>query len=809
MLFGSQKTERFLLCVLFACLLRTAHAYDLNQVKIERLDNGLTVMILEDHAQPLVSTQVLYKVGARNECTGTTGLAHFVEHMAFRSTKNFPDTQGAIYSIGGEWHGYTWIDQTTYFETVPVEQLDTALRLQADRMVNVVNRKEEVEAEKGAVLTELHSYENDPASILFDKVLALSFLEHPYRFNTVGWTSDVENISHADLVHFYERYYTPFNAVLAIAGDVQAGEVLNQVKKHFGPLTGKQIDTLPRTIEPPQEGERRIQVKGAGKLNYFQISYRAPAATDSDYPAFLLMQGILAGSNGVSFHQSGFGVRIPENVRLAGIGNKITSFFAATAQPYVFNISGNTDSAPAAIEIEIEKRISVLRDQAVPLQELTEARKQLIEELVFDIETTEDAAHQMAYFEGINAFPVLQRLPSLLQAVTANDIQRIARKYLRPEQRTIGWYLGQSSASAQTPSRSTLAARKEDVARTLTLTNRSTDPLVRKTRNGLTLIVQRMARTPAAFLRILVPSVSVETNAASSANDPVWGHTSLHWRFLQEDLTATLQKAKEAVTKIRAGEPVDPSETDDPETRLDIELEDLVNANLSGGNLKPGVISIVGDVDPVNTMQMLEKTFGGFSGNAHNAPRSSVILREKIKTVRLPGKAQSQFGYAVPAPAPAAGDSYAYKALLYILTHGYGGRLGKELINNRGVIYYIGSNYHSDGDASWISMRFGVNPDKLVESKKLFDQILQGLLTNPPTEQELAEAKRHLIGRRVTAYQSNEQLSAFYAREWVEQRRIPTQSEFKQKMNAVTLSEVKKIIPAFIAGAQVLIDTNP
>src|SRR5687767_10817049 len=101
------------------CFLQTLYGYDLAQVKVERLQNGLTVMVLEDHAQPLVSTQVLYKVGGRNECTGATGLAHFVEHMAFRATKNFPDTQDAIYSVGGEWHGYTWIDQTTYFETVP------------------------------------------------------------------------------------------------------------------------------------------------------------------------------------------------------------------------------------------------------------------------------------------------------------------------------------------------------------------------------------------------------------------------------------------------------------------------------------------------------------------------------------------------------------------------------------------------------------------------------------------------------------------------------------------------------------------
>jgi len=776
------------------------HAYDLSQVTVQHLENGLTVMILEDHEQPLVSTQVLYKVGGRNECVGKTGLAHFMEHMSFRATRNFPDTQDAIYTVGGEWHGYTWIDETTYFETVPIEHLDTVLRLQADRMSNVLNRAEDVEAERGAVLTELHSYENDPGTILYDQVLAVSFLEHPYRYNVIGWTSDVEKITHDDLVDFYRRFYAPSNAVLAVAGDVNTTQMLGKIEKYFSGIVSKSADTLPRTVEPAQKGERRIYLRGTGKLDYYQITYRAPGATDADYPAFLLLQAVLGGSNGVSFRQSGFAVDIPAGARLAGIGKRITTFFAPTAQPYVLNFAGVTDGKADDIETEIEKRISIVRDQPVPQQELDQVRKDFLAELVFDIETTEDAAHQMAYFEGIGAFPVLQKLPELVKAVTPEEIRTLARKYLRPEQRTIGWYMGDGAPITQS-GHGSLAARKEDTGSIVLSTHVARKAVVDKTRNGMTLIVQEMPRTPAAFLRILVPSNNVEN---WTPNQPVWRYTSLQWRFLKEDLQENLMKARSTLDTLKQAEPPEPVSIQDPETRLDQALESLVGAKPYPGSFKPTVISVVGDIDVTKTLELLKEAFHDKAPKAENV---QLKLAEKDQVVRIPGKAQSQFGYAVLAPPPSSAESNAYRALLYMMTHGYGGRLGKELITHRGLIYYISSNYHSDGQASWISIRFGVDPDKLEETKLEFKKLMQKLQENPPSEKELAEAKEHLSGRRITAYQSNEELTAFYTREWIEHGSLMGQEEFRKTLYSLTLDQVKRVIPKFLDGTSVTVDT--
>lgn len=163
-------------------------ALDLNNAAVHRLENGLTVILLEDRNFSVASVQMLYRVGARDELTGKTGLAHFVEHMAFRDTENFPNTDvvSSIYANGGEWHGYTWTDETTYFATIPSEHLDLLLRIEADRMSRLVIAEENMEPERGAVLAEMHMYENDPVSMLIDAVMFTSFLAHPYRNNTIG-----------------------------------------------------------------------------------------------------------------------------------------------------------------------------------------------------------------------------------------------------------------------------------------------------------------------------------------------------------------------------------------------------------------------------------------------------------------------------------------------------------------------------------------------------------------------------------------------------------------------------------------------
>jgi zinc protease len=782
---------------------------------VARLDNGLTVMVLEDHTQPLVSVQMLYRVGGRTECPGATGLAHFVEHMAYRASEHFPDTDvvSRIYAAGGEWHGYTWIDETTFFETVPVEQLGLALDIEADRMARLLLPAAELEAERGAVLTELHGYENDPATVLSDAVVAASFVAHPYRQNVIGWTSDVLGITRDEIAAFYHRHYVPANAVLAVAGDVRADDVLARVRRAFGALPGGVATPPPRTVEPPQLGLRRVEIQGAGARDSFQVSYRAPAAADPDFPAFLLLQALLSGSTGSSFRQDGEGVAARPGSLLAGIGASLKTVLAPTAQPYVFSIAGTSDPAaatpetPETIERAIEERIASLRGRPVAAAELAQARRDLETELLLDEETTEDAAHQMAFFEGIGAFPVLLRLPALLDAVTPEDLRRVAAGRLQPHQRTIGWYRAGAPPAAPEPPRPVAVAPgaappPPSPAAALAA------PRVEVLGNGVALVVRRAPRVPAGHLRVLVPTTVRDLGAAATADDPVWRHTSIDRRFRRGELAAAAADARRALAAARPAPPSDPAQIEDPEQRLDATLRALLGARPGQGGTTPAVVAAVGDLDEREALALLAKTFGDLPPQPP-APPSPLHVARREEVAPLPGKAQSQLGYAVPAPAPADPAALPWRLLLYVLTHDYEGRLGKDLIARRGLLYSIGSRYLADGRSGWIEITAGVDPENLAATRARFAELLGDLRDHPPTAAEVEEAKQNLLGRRRTAWQSDEELSAFYAREWVEQGRLADDAEWERRVRTVTAADVARVVPGFLAGATAVVDVRP
>ena len=750
---SSFRCPRRALALILSCLaaLSSPAAADrLSAAVVEHLANGLTVMVLEDPTLPLVSTQVLYKVGGRTESSGSTGLAHFVEHMAFRATEKFPDTDvvSRIYAVGGEWHGYTWIDQTTYFETVPRENLELVLAIQADRMARLVIPAGEVEAERKAVLTELHGYENDPASVLHDAVAAVSFTEHPYRNNVIGWTTDVEKISHADIMDFYRRHYRPANAVLAIAGDVRAPEVLDAVRRLFGGLPAGEPTPPPRTIEPPQLGERRVELRGAGARSRFEIAYRAPAVADPDFVAFLLLQAVLAGSTGANFRQDGDGVMVRTGSRLHGIGEDLKTVFAPTAAPYLFEIAGTADprNSPAEIEARIEERIAELRDSLISAEELERVRRALATELVLDVETTEDAAHQMAFYEGIGAFDVLRNLPERIAAVTAEDLRRTALRRLQPWQRTIGWFSAGAPLLAPPPLQPAVPiAAPASAADQIERTDR--DPVVKRLDNGIALIARRVPRIPAGLLRVVIPG---------NGDDPAWRHSSIEVRFQPGGLAQAAGEVRRSLATAAPDPDPKTSSIEDPEARLNATLRDLLGASAVRvfGVPTPVVIAAVGDLDEAEAIRLLEQAFRDLPAR-RPLPSPTLRVAKRHEIIHLPGKVQAQIGYAVPAPPPSDPAADAWRILLYVMSHGYEGRLGKDLIARRGLLYYIDSRYQSDGRTAWISMTAGVNPENLDAARQRFTELMEALRTEPPTPAEIEEAKQHLLGRRITAPMSN------------------------------------------------------
>ena len=766
---------------------------DLRNASRTRLDNGLTVILLEDRNFPVVSVQSLYRVGARNETTGQTGLAHFLEHMAFRATESFPDTGvvSEIYARGGEWHGYTWTDQTTYFATVPKEHVDLLLHIEADRLARLTIDADDMQAEQGAVLAEMHGYENDPATVLFDAVLFSSFLGHPYRNNTIGWESDIENLSHENVVDFYERHYVPANAVLAIVGDFDSAAVSRRVEELFAKIEAGPATPLPHTIEPPQNGVRRVRLLGPADKKHFRIAWRAPSAASPDYAAFLVLQDWLGGSSGVSFLQNDWGTAVREDSLLYGSAEELTSWFPPSAQDYVFLISGTAtaDADEEAIEAEIDTRIGLARDSAPDSGTLAESVDRILDELVFDVETTEDAAHQLAFFEGLGALDTLLQLPDRLRTVRPEDLQAVAGKYLRPEQRTIGWYVPGESVSnsdAALPAREVAQNPAESPVDTLPVA----EPAVSRLANGIPVVVAASDFSAAAHLRIVLPN--------SADNAPALGHTSLGYRFRSSKATEIVRRSAQALADLE--DLHDDSPSSDPAARLEQALAGIMGAPKRPVSGTPSVIVVAGDVHAEETIALLDDSFGRLSPSVLQA---TTRRKKSIPAIDISmGRplAQAQLGYSVPAPSPRDPDSYAWRLMLYILSHHYEGRLGKKAISDRGLVYYIDSRYRSDGDTAWITMATGVDPQKLETMTELLKSELRRLADEPPSDAEIAEARNHLVGRARSAAQSNEELTASLATQWIWFGRLQSPDELRQQLDEISDDQVRAVAKQFARG---------
>lgn len=782
---------------------QTQAAIDLERVRVTHLDNGLTLLILEDRTLPVVSVQMAYKTGGRDDPEGRMGLAHFFEHMAFRSSKNFPDTGlvSNIYAAGGEWHGYTWIDTITFFATAPKDDLDLLLRVEADRLGRLDLDPDDVEAETGAVIAEMNSYANDPATVLFDATLAAAFDVHPYRKNTIGYEGDVSAITHEDIVEFYDKRIGPKTAVLAVAGDVDAGAVEARVKKLFGKFKSKAEPALPPDSEPKFAGEKRVRLEGATANKLFRIAYPAPAASSADYPAFLVLQALAGASSGVSFLQNDWGTRVADGSALAGITGDMRTWFIATAQPYVFLVAGTAgaDADEAKIEDAIQRALDDLAENAVSEERLGAAKTEVLRELIFDVETTEDAAHQLAYFETVGALDQLLTLEDSIASVTAEEVQRVAATYLRQNRRTIGWFV---PANDLTPSPAEHAADLQiSIARPGQPAPSSDTDTAARPANGI--MVYESPLSPTVAIKTVLPGLY--DCALCAANDPAPGLTSVSVKGLNTELDKLIAQTQTTVSNAKWLQPTN-ADSNDPSTRLEQIFTSRFKAPEKVAAQAPVFAAIAGDIDAKSAAEILTAALGApqpLNLQTNLRPSTGDI------TVSIPEeKAQAALGYMAAAPARSDPQALAWEMALYLFAHDYGGRLGDEAISKRGLAYYIGADYRGgpNGDGL-VTLAIGVDPAKQDALEALIRAELDRFVTEPPTEAGLAEAKRHLIGRRISAAQSNEELTAALAGMWASHGMMDAE-DYAAAVNAVTLDQLHEILPAFAGGDMIIIRTG-
>lgn len=405
-----------------------------------QLDNGLKILVKEDHRAPVVTSQVWYRVGSSYEHNGITGLSHMLEHMMFKGTEDLPPGRFSeiVAENGGQDNAFTSRDYTAYYQNFARDRLAVSFRLEADRMRNLrlleaaFTKEREVVSEERRLRTE-----DEPEALTYEQFLATAFLNSPYRNPVIGWMVDIEHYTLDDLRRWYEAYYAPNNATLVVVGDVDPQEVLALAREHFGPLQPAQIATPKPRLEMPQAGERRIRVKAPARLPYLLMGYKVPvlATAEEDWEPYALevLVNILDGGD-----SSRLGNRLVRERQLAaGVG---ASYSLVARLDSLLMLEANPAQGVAvdALEEAIREEVARLRETPVSDEELQRVKAQVVAAEIYEKDSVFYQGMKLGMLEAVGlGYDVLDDYVERIRQVTPQQVQAVARKYLRPERLTV------------------------------------------------------------------------------------------------------------------------------------------------------------------------------------------------------------------------------------------------------------------------------------------------------------------------------------------------------------------------------------
>jgi zinc protease len=401
-----------------------------------KLGNGLRVLLIPDGSQPKVTVNCTILVGSRHEGYGETGMAHLLEHMAFKGCPKFPDVPKALRDHGASFNGTTWLDRTNYFETMPAgdENLEFGIELEADRLANSFIRREDLLSEFSVVRSEFEAGENDPERILSQRMLAAAFEWHNYGKSTIGNRSDIERVPIDNLQAFYRKYYRPDNALVIVAGKFDEGKALALVAKHFGPLKNPAApirDTY--TEEPPQDGERVVSLRRVGTVGAVGAVYHIPAGSHPDFAAVEVLEQVL----GMEF--SG---RLYKALVDAKKASRVSVAAYPLHDPGTLEVTATT--APEKVEAARDALTAVLEhiDQTpVTDEEVARARRKLLQFRERTLANSQSFSIQLSEWAACGSWKLFFLHRDRVEKVTAADVNRVAKAYLVRSNRTVGVYV--------------------------------------------------------------------------------------------------------------------------------------------------------------------------------------------------------------------------------------------------------------------------------------------------------------------------------------------------------------------------------
>lgn len=408
-----------------------------DEVREHRLDNGLLVLLKENHNAPVVNLNVVYRVGSKFERPGITGISHLLEHLMFKTTDNFPlgEFDRRLKAVGADNNAYTWLDQTVYYETIASHDVDIALELEADRMRNLSCLPQDHEFEMQVVRNELEQREDNPSGRLYEELLANAFKAHPYGIPTIGWVDDVEGIETWQIKEYYDTWYHPDNAFIVAVGDFDSDEMLAKIERYFGGIPSGNVVRPRLPQEPEQLGERRFVLRLAGQLDYVMCGWHVPESEHPDAHALVVLGNILGSGRTSRLYKA-----LVDSGLSAGAQAESSAF--GYQDPFLFlaYAVANPGVAPADIEQAIYDEIDRIKAGGVTEAELARAKKQARVSFVFDKDSIESEARSLVDFELMSSWRDVDAYLPAVEAVTNEDIMRVASQYLTQDNRTVGTF---------------------------------------------------------------------------------------------------------------------------------------------------------------------------------------------------------------------------------------------------------------------------------------------------------------------------------------------------------------------------------
>ena len=416
-------------------------AFATEDVRKTVLSNGLVVLTKEVHTSPIVTSMIWYRVGSRNEELGHTGKSHFLEHMLFKGTERFKKGEIDLLTLknGGANNAFTSHDFTAYYFNFASDRWEIALEIEADRMVNCAFDPEEFEAEKKVVIEELKTGLDSPWGLLLQEEEATAYKVHPYRNPIVGWLQDVERATVEQQQAYYRRYYHPNNAILVIAGDFDAEDVLKKVDHAFGSIpAGAQPEPM-LLEEPPQRGERRLVVRWRSKVPRLAMAYHAPKIAAPDSYALQVLAVVLAEGKASRLYQ-----RMVEREHSVTF---VSADYGEAKDPTLFHIraEGRGDHSINEIEASIHDELTKISINGATTHELDRAKHQIEAHFILSRERTLDQAILLGQIETLYGLNYIDSYLQRIDAVNSADVADVCRRYLNENSRTVAQLLSDGS----------------------------------------------------------------------------------------------------------------------------------------------------------------------------------------------------------------------------------------------------------------------------------------------------------------------------------------------------------------------------